>query len=112
MKKLLTFLIFFLFSFTCIYQAYSYKLNGWGSNSQFQLGDNSQIIPHTIGSIFTKVACGYYHTIGIKDDGTLWAWGYNGYGQLGDGTTTQRLTPVQIGIESDWHLSLVEYIIR
>jgi len=32
----------------------------------------------------------------LKSDGTVWAWGYNYYGQLGDGTTTQRLTPVQV----------------
>ena len=32
----------------------------------------------------------------MKSDGTVWAWGDNGYGQLGDGTTTQRLTPVQV----------------
>ncbi len=29
--------------------------------------------------------------------GTVWAWGLNGYGQLGDGTTTDRLTPVELG---------------
>jgi len=36
------------------------------------------------------------HTITIKTDGTLWAWGYNGRGELGDGTTTNRYSPVQI----------------
>ena len=32
----------------------------------------------------------------LKSDGTVWAWGDNGYGQLGDGTTTDRTTPVQV----------------
>src|SRR5881628_2032757 len=42
------------------------------------------------------VAAGWGHSVALKSDGTVWAWGYNGYGQLGDGTTTQRLTPVQV----------------
>jgi len=43
-----------------------------------------------------RLAAGWYHSLAIKTDGSLWAWGYNGAGQLGDGTTTQRLTPVQV----------------
>ena len=42
------------------------------------------------------VAAGQYHTLALKNDGTVWACGDNSYGQLGDGTTTQRLTPVQV----------------
>ncbi|RKG48667.1 kelch-like protein [Corallococcus sp. AB011P] len=41
-------------------------------------------------------AAGDHHTLALKQDGTVWAWGSNGYGQLGDGTTTNRLTPVQV----------------
>jgi hypothetical protein len=40
--------------------------------------------------------------IGVRFDGSLWAWGYNLYGQLGDGTTTNRSSPVQIGTGKDW----------
>jgi hypothetical protein len=36
------------------------------------------------------------HTVALKTGGTVWAWGYNGSGQLGDGTLTQRTTPVQV----------------
>jgi alpha-tubulin suppressor-like RCC1 family protein len=32
----------------------------------------------------------------LKSDGTVWAWGYNLKGELGDGTTTERDTPVQV----------------
>ena len=35
------------------------------------------------------------HTVTLKSDKTLWVWGYNNYGQLGDGTTTNRRTPTQ-----------------
>jgi alpha-tubulin suppressor-like RCC1 family protein len=43
------------------------------------------------------IAAGGYHTVYLKSDGTVWASGYNGQGQLGDGTwTTSRLNPVQV----------------
>ncbi len=42
------------------------------------------------------VACGYNHGLALKADGTLWAWGYNYSGQLGDGTKTTRLSPVKV----------------
>ena len=41
-------------------------------------------------------SAGYYHTVYLKGDGTVWAAGYNIAGQLGDGTTTQRTNPVQV----------------
>lgn len=43
-----------------------------------------------------RIAAGGFHTVAIKSDGTLWAWGNNFDGQLGDGTTTDKNEPVQI----------------
>jgi alpha-tubulin suppressor-like RCC1 family protein len=43
-----------------------------------------------------QIAGGYGHTVALKSDGTVWAWGRNYEGQLGDGTTTQRNAPVQV----------------
>ena len=42
------------------------------------------------------------HVIGIRKNGTLWAWGDNGSGQLGDGTTVDKCSPIQIGSSCDW----------
>lgn len=42
------------------------------------------------------------YTIALKNDGTLWAWGGNDYGQLGDGTRIHRSLPAQIGADTDW----------
>ena len=43
------------------------------------------------------VAAGSSHTVMIRRDGTLWAWGSNDFGQLGNGTNTDSNTPVRIG---------------
>jgi len=51
---------------------------------------------------FKTFAAGSNHTLAIKEDGSLWAWGLNENGQLGDGTTTNRHIPVQIGTDTDW----------
>lgn len=42
------------------------------------------------------VAAGDWHTLALKSDGSVWTWGYNANGQLGDGTGTNRSSPVQV----------------
>lgn len=75
---------------------------GWGYNGYGQIGDGTTTSPRktpvqTSGlTSATSVAAGVYHSLALKSDGTVWAWGYNGYGQLGDNTTTQRTSPVQV----------------
>ena len=41
------------------------------------------------------IACGSSHTVAVTDDG-LYTWGYNGYGQLGVGSTTNQSTPQKV----------------
>ncbi len=66
-------------------------LIGWGDNSYGQRTSLSFSAPN-----ISKVAAGGSCTFFIKADATLWAVGYNNYGQLGDGTTTNRSGPIQI----------------
>ena len=42
------------------------------------------------------------HTCAIRSDRTLWCWGANEHGQLGDGSTTARERPGQVGTDGDW----------
>src|SRR5439155_650095 len=71
----------------------------WGYNDYGQLGDGTTTERHTPdfvdGSthLVTAVAAGFYHTCALTDPGAVKCWGYNGYGQLGDGTTASRSTP-------------------
>jgi len=44
----------------------------------------------------SKIAGGYYHSLALKTDGTVWAWGRGVEGQLGDGTNVDRASPVQV----------------
>ena len=78
------------------------ELYAWGNNHQGQFGDNSETTyssPIQIGSESTwtnKVNGDYGQTHAIKSDGTLWAMGYNHFGNLGQNDRTTRSSPVQI----------------
>ena len=48
-----------------------------------------------------QISAGGYHALTISQDGAAWAWGYNGWGQLGDGTIISRPTPKQVGNPTD-----------
>ncbi len=95
-------------------------LLAWGYNNNGQLGDGTttnrtEPVPvldaasaPLVGIIALEV--GNDHSLALKSDGTVWAWGYNGNSQLGDGTTTRSLVPLLLqgdnretitGVESD-----------
>ncbi|MGI4866411.1 MAG: hypothetical protein ACRYFZ_20970 [Janthinobacterium lividum] len=57
------------------------------------------------GVLFSRaktLATGYAHTMSVRADGTLWAWGNNAFGQLGNGSTTSSSVPVQVGTATNW----------
>lgn len=79
-------------------------VEAWGRNNSGQLGDGqscghqSCTVPVHLGSPTGVIALagGSLHSLAATNTGALWAWGDNGYGQLGNGTTTNAKTPTQI----------------
>ena len=84
----------------------------WGNNDWGQLGNGSATPSYggvayaaqvTGLSNVVAIAAGHWHSVAVKSDGSVWTWGLNSTswdanrnGQLGDGTTTTRLTPVRV----------------
>jgi alpha-tubulin suppressor-like RCC1 family protein len=74
----------------------------WGLNHFGQLGDGTTTdhltpMPVTgLSSGVTAIAAGNHHTCAVTSAGAVLCWGSNGHGNLGDGTTTMRLTPVAV----------------
>ena len=85
---------------------YGMKLWLWGDNTDGQLGDGTVIYRSSpvqtlvSGQVWWKVSLGSLHAGGILYDYSLWTWGRNNYGQLGDGTILNRSSPVNIGTDS------------
>ena len=85
---------------------------GWGFNGSGTLGVSNTTnysSPVQVGALtnWSKIAVandssGGGHVLAIKTDGTLWAWGSGGNGQIGDSTTTTYSSPVQIGALTTW----------
>jgi alpha-tubulin suppressor-like RCC1 family protein len=82
----------------------------WGGGSYGQLGLNTQGIaswkssPAQIGAgtTWSKVSSGHSHILATKTDGTLWSWGRNDSGQLGQGNIINRSSPIQVGALTSW----------
>ncbi|XOF33145.1 MAG: RCC1 domain-containing protein [Candidatus Electrothrix sp. YB6] len=85
------------------------SLWAWGDNGAGRIGDQAMGLtnrsPIRIGkdSDWAAISAGYEHNLALKKDGSLWAWGgRNEHGEIGDGSTTKRHSPVRIGEDSDW----------
>ena len=101
-------------SVSCGYYAMAIQTPGtlwaWGFNPYGNLGNNTTTnysSPIQIGALstWTQVSAGTgYNTLAIQTPGSLWAWGYNNYGQLGTSNTTNYSSPVQIGTLNTWSL--------
>jgi alpha-tubulin suppressor-like RCC1 family protein len=75
---------------------------GWGTDYQGELGDGgwnttrpTPVQTSNLTSV-VAIAAGGIHGLAVKSNGSVWAWGRNPNGQLGDGTTTGRTEPVQV----------------
>ncbi len=94
----------------------------WGGNSSGQLGINSTVsksIPTQVldpggTGVLTnvsQVSAGNSHTCAVKTDGTVWCWGYGGAGRLGNNSTSDKRTPVQVvGVGGSGFLTNVSQI--
>ena len=81
-----------------------------GANTKGQLGQNSSgnyfSSPVQVPGQWSKFSMGGFHTLATKTDGTLWSWGDNGSGRLGQNNTTHRSSPVQVGSDTTWNGTL------
>ncbi len=76
------------------------KAWGWGWNPYGQVGDGTQtgdlLTPSQVAApvSFTEVAGGTWHSIGLGSDGSVWTWGYNYFGELGNGQMFLTINPI------------------
>jgi alpha-tubulin suppressor-like RCC1 family protein len=85
------------------------SLWAWGNNASSRLGDDtitSRRSPVSVVGGFTDwvaASAGFSHSLGVRANGSLWAWGSNANGRLGDDTVTDRSSPVSVvGGFTDW----------
>lgn len=90
---------------------------GWGNNAGGVLGDGTTInrtgavtVGFDPGLAWSQVDSEGNHTVALRSDGTVWTWGSNGSGQLGNGTLTSASSPVQARFADGTPLTLVTAI--
>jgi len=76
------------------------QLRSWGTDAAGQLGDdpgdNSRNVPGPVDVLVDAqaIAAGAAHTVAVRGNGQVRGWGYNGFGQLGEGTNFTRTSPI------------------
>ncbi len=74
----------------------------WGTGGEGELGNGtnttSSYIPIQVSNLtgVAAITAGLYHNLALMSGGTVWSWGYNDHGQVGDGTTINRFIPAQV----------------
>ncbi|APR84767.1 BNR repeat domain protein [Minicystis rosea] len=94
-------------SFTCALDG-SKQISCWGTNGAGQLGDGTvstrlSPTPMTGGiSDWTTLEVGNNHSCALRQDGSVWCWGANTRGQIGDGTNTNATAPTAVSMAGPW----------
>lgn len=85
-----------------------YCVRGKGACAHFQYPTDGETLNAAaflqpfLHPAWASVSGGYDATCAIRTDRTLWCWGNNAYGELGTGSTTSELSPVQVGTSAGW----------
>ena len=79
------------------------RVLSWGRGYRHKLGDGTVRDRWAPGPVrlpldrrYTAIAAGQWHSLAVDSDGGVWSWGFNRFGQLGDGTRTPRPVPVRV----------------
>lgn len=91
----------------------------WGWNSRGQLGNGTTMGSNTAVQVcgmggagylsnIVEISAGYEHSIALRSDGVVWAWGCNTNGEFGNGTITRSTTPVPSLMACNYHLDISE----
>ena len=95
-----------------LYSSAGIKTDGtlwtWGQTHKGQLGQNQTSVRYSSpvqipGTTWSSIqVTEEYAMFALKTDNTLWSWGYNNNGNLGQNNRTEYSSPVQVGSDSDW----------
>lgn len=84
------------------------EVYGWGYNGNGQLGLGNNVnqpnpcrVQLLQGVIISQLVCGYAHTLALSDEGSLYSWGANSYGQLGTGNKANQVSPSKVVINGE-----------